>query len=1022
MVHANKDQAISDIKYDYLLVINTYTADAPWSNALIECVQKWVSAERDIAVFVEHLNMLMIDTPTDFKMVEEAIFSKYADKSPRAVLLLGNAALPLKDEIRAHWGDLPLVLCAEEDFFGSDEYYINRRAIPEEERMPLSTLADSYNMTVLQTKMFPRENIELLKQMIPGLKDVLLVGDGRYINQQLDYDMRQIMEREYPELKYRFLSAADMRLEELMSILGKIDTASTGVLFSSWFQKSDIAGIPVLNANSFRVIANLDVPIFALKNSVMDNSGMIGGCIYDNKVFENHFKQTVLSVIANTPPREIPFFIPSEAIPTFNYPSLLLKGLSTDQCPPNSLFLNRPQTFYQQYRGLIIGVSIVILVIFILLYQRIRTLNVLYEVQQRQAETNRELANLFDNMPIGYMKAKLLRDASGEITDMVACRTNGRFNENFVNNTNSNDYRANDIFGTESNIALRLADMVNTEKRAVAYTQYFSKQDFFQSVVITPATQDGYVETYYVDVTELHNAQQKLDDTNHKLAMALDVANIVPWNWNLREHKILCDVNRPVELSDVGRQVDAEKLSVPDTQYFSKIHKGDRKRVERAYNDLIEGHTDKVCEEYRVITHDNTGYKLDWVEAKATVERRDTDGKPLTLVGSSLVITQRKQMEQDLIDARDKAEESNRLKSAFLANMSHEIRTPLNAIVGFSGLLNSTDQTEEREEYVRIIEDNNELLLQLIGDILDLSKIEAGTLEFVETPVDVNALIEETVKSLQPRAETKGLSIVFRDRLPECTILVDHNRLKQVLINLITNSIKFTELGSITVGYTLQKDGVLRFYLTDTGCGISPERQADIFMRFVKLNSFAQGTGLGLSICKTIVDRMGGKIGVESEPGKGSTFWFTIPNIPVKLNKKLVKECTLQAVPKNQVTILIAEDNISNFKLLESLLKKDYCILHAWNGQEAVELFKAHNPHIVLMDVNMPVMDGYEATEEIRKISTDTPILAITAYAYASDEQRILSKGFDGYAAKPINPNILKSKIVELLSQKLILL
>lgn len=1025
-VRAHNNQTLN-AKNDYLLIINTYTSDAPWSNAIIEPVQKWVSAGRNVAVFVEHLNMLIVNDSTEFGLLKDAFFKKYSDKAPKGVLLLGNSTVLLRDEIRTRWGNVPMVLCAEEEYFGPDEAYIYKRPIPKEKRVPLSTLTDKYNLTVLQTKMFPRENIDLLQQMIPGLKEVLLIGDGRYVNQQLDYDMRRLIAQEYPGLKYRFLSAADTSLEELMSLLENINPAETGVLFSSWFRQSNIAGSAVLNANSFRVIANLPIPVFALKSSVMNNSGMVGGCFYDETDFENNLRKALLSVLANTSPlRETPFFIPEKAVPTFNYPSLLLKGFSVDQCPPGSLFLERPETFYQQHRILIIasGILLVTLLIFGFLYHRIRTLKMLNQAQLREFETTRELTNLFDNMPVAYMKAELLYNASGELVDMEICRTNERFMKDFVRDAASDSYLGSDLFGEDLTLSLRLAELADTEKRAVIYTQYFSGSGFYQNVVVTPATQAGYVDTYYVNTTELHKAQQQLDDTNHKLAMALDVASIVPWNWNLREHKILCDVNRPIELSDIGHSVSEEKLSVPDTEYFSKIHKEDRKRVECAYSDLIEGRTNKVREEFRVVSHENSRYRIDWVEAQAVVEKRDEKGNPLTLVGSSQVITQRKKMEQDLIDARDKAEESNRLKSAFLANMSHEIRTPLNAIVGFAGLLNSTDETEEREEYVKIIENNNELLLQLIGDILDLSKIEAGTLEFVEAPVDVNDLLEETTRSLQLRAETKGLKVEFKDRLPECTILTDRNRLNQVLINLITNSIKFTETGGITIGYSMQEDGLLRFYVTDTGCGIAPEKQADIFSRFVKLNSFVQGTGLGLSICKTIVNRMGGEIGVKSEEGKGSTFWFTIRNVPAEQNKKKkkIRENALQPVAKDQITILIAEDNISNFKLFETILKKDYHILHAWNGQEAVELFKAHRPHIVLMDVNMPVMDGYEATTEIRKISADIPILAITAYAYASDEQRILSHGFDGYAAKPINPKILRSKIIDLLSARIILM
>ena len=397
------------------------------------------------------------------------------------------------------------------------------------------------------------------------------------------------------------------------------------------------------------------------------------------------------------------------------------------------------------------------------------------------------------------------------------------------------------------------------------------------------------------------------------------------------------------------------------------------------------------------------------------------EGRAPLIIGISWDITNMQNIEQELVQARIKAEQSDRLKTAFLANMSHEIRTPLNAIIGFSNILASTEEEQEKQEYINIIESNNTLLLQLISDILDLSKIEAGTLEFSYSNIDLNDMIKEVENITKCRMEGSGVQLIAETPLSSCFIRTEKNRLMQVINNFLTNAIKFTQKGSITFGYEI-RDKMLYFHVTDTGCGIPANKKDSIFGRFVKLNSFAQGTGLGLSICRTIIEHMNGTIGVESEEGKGSTFWFTIPYQPARLSEKKAEEFQPITVQKDKLTILIAEDNESNYRLFQSILRKEYSLIHAWDGQEAIEKFKEHRPQIILMDINMPRMDGYEATKEIRKLSADVPIIAITAFAYASDEQRVLENGFDGYMSKPINAPLLKQQIASILQKRIIFL
>lgn len=320
-----------------------------------------------------------------------------------------------------------------------------------------------------------------------------------------------------------------------------------------------------------------------------------------------------------------------------------------------------------------------------------------------------------------------------------------------------------------------------------------------------------------------------------------------------------------------------EKEGIPLSEIvgvYDKIHPEDRKNIINFYHNMLAGTQKSFCGEMRVRRPGSTD-EWNWVRMNIVVTIYDPDNEEVEIIGINYDITELKEIEVKLIEAKEKAETADRLKSAFLANMSHEIRTPLNAIVGFSGLLMDTEDLEERRQFLSIVEENNELLLQLISDILDLSKIEAGTFDFTFSNVNANMLCEDIIRSLQMKAPT-GVALVFDSQPADCLLCSDRNRLHQIISNFVNNAIKFTSEGSIHVGFEVQEKQV-RFYVTDTGIGIEPEQATHVFERFVKLNTFVHGTGLGLSICKSIVEQLDGIIGVDSEPGKGSCFWFILP-------------------------------------------------------------------------------------------------------------------------------------------------
>jgi len=426
-------------------------------------------------------------------------------------------------------------------------------------------------------------------------------------------------------------------------------------------------------------------------------------------------------------------------------------------------------------------------------------------------------------------------------------------------------------------------------------------------------------------------------------------------------------------------------------------------------------------EEYETINEELNQTNEDLHKAKEKVEERELElqskNEEYETINEELNHTN-----EDLYKAKEKAEESDRLKSAFLSNMSHEIRTPMNGILGFSDLLKEPNLTgEQQQNYIRVIEKSGERMLNIINDIVSISKIEAGLMEVNITKSNINEQIEYVYTFFKPEIETKGIQFSFKNSLPfrESIVNTDREKLFAILTNLVKNAIKYIERGSIEFGYT-KKGEYLEFYVMDTGIGIDSDRQKAIFERFIQADisdkQALQGAGLGLSISKAYVEMLGGKLWVESEEGKGSTFYFTLPYQSETIKENISKNeilPPLEVAPINKLKILIVEDDETSEEFLSITVRKlGKEIINVKTGKEAVEAC-LDNPDIdlVLMDILMPEMDGHEATRQIRKFNKDIIIIAQTAYALEGDKEKAIAAGCNDYLSKPIKKDELLEKI-----------
>ena len=525
------------------------------------------------------------------------------------------------------------------------------------------------------------------------------------------------------------------------------------------------------------------------------------------------------------------------------------------------------------------------------------------------------------------------------------------------------------------------------------------------------------------DITESKKAEQELikakeraEESERQLNYSQKVARIGYYVFNIQTG-LWSSSEMLDEIFGINKDY------VRDVQgWLSLIHPDFQKIMLDYLSVNILSNYENFDKSYQIINkRNNISY---WVHGLGSLEF-DENGNILKMFGTIQDISISKEFEKELIYAKLKAEENDRLKSAFLANMSHEIRTPMNGILGFATLLKEPGlSSKEHQEYIGVIEKSGKRMLNIINDIIDISKIEAGLMEFYINEFNINEQIDYTYTFFKPEAEAKGINLSFKITLPQKDAIIksDIEKVYAILTNLVKNAIKYTEKGSIEFGYNLKNKighSQLEFFVKDSGIGIQKDRQEAIFERFIQADisdkKARQGAGLGLSISKAYVEMLGGKIWVESEEGKGSTFYFTLP-----YNTEAPTETIEQpfAVSDNsddfmKLKILIAEDDSVSTRLIEKYVEifgKEP--IKVCTGFEAVETCR-NNPDIdlILMDIQMPEMNGYEATKQIREFNNEVIIIAQTAYGLSGDREKSIEAGCNDYIKKPIDKAELLSLI-----------
>lgn len=978
-----------DVNYSKkVLILNSYHQGYPWTDRMTKSIlDKFIDRDINVQVHIENMDTKRILN----KKIWLEFLRQKLDSYPKGyldlIIVSDDNALYSLYKIGHHYHSVPIVYC------GVAEDMLRH--------------ADTCSMFIGVEEYLPfKENIELGLKLFPKTEHVAIVTDKSKTGISHYYSAREaIRGMDTGDLDLIWINGYnDISTPEMMHRLETLPE-NTIVIFAIWQIDGDNRyWDPIKYYPEYSRVSNS--PIFTVVDIGIENA-FVGGKV---TIPENQGElaaelgiQLLYGELLEDLPR-----LKDKTEYYFNWEELNRWNIKIRDLPRGSSILNKPETVYNQYRTFFFLTLSLIILMFVLFW-----LLLLYHFRYRNYEAQRtemtnwtkRLANRYNILFEQTYNAIMIFN----LTTGIVADSNEKAIELFgVQQDSLEGFSLKEYFPNYEEMKDNIEDLLKEPfemKMAKA-----DKSSFHARIILNLLREENndYIYAIINDITQRKEQEEEIRVSKARLNETLQNSKNCYWEWDLVNHTLEKDDNFWLAL-DIDPQTLKENPS--DSNYYvNSIHPDDKDLFFKIINEAIDGKKETILHELRMSFFG----KNTWVEIRGVVAKRDKKGKGLAINGFMMNIDDRKYQEKELIKAKEKAEESDRLKSAFISNISHEIRTPLNGIVGFSNLLGRENLSlDEKRKYLAFINENNDLLLKLINDILEISKIETGTVVLNEESCNLqviceNILAQESI-NLSPTV-TMQLS-----NIQNINIQLDKIRLTQVLRNLLSNARKFTQKGTIELGCSLKRD-IIEFYVSDTGIGIQKDMQEKIFERFVKVDPFSSGTGLGLSISKALIEKMGGKIWVESEPDVGTTAHFTIKYRKANINIAEIEPIITKSVKDENAdqkhTMVIAEDGESSFVLLNVILKGKFKIIRTLNMDDMQNAVREYHPDILIVNTDMLGFNA-ETMIEVRNLNDCMPVIGISDTTPDAQKSKELANILDKHLSKPINIKSLMEALDE---------